>query len=413
MQEDRILAGGTLHPGEHTIVERFELPAPLGVFAAAAAVAVALLFFVAIVSIRRERGREAPLADAPMPPPSGRAALALRGVALAAFLLAAAAGAWGRADPARVLAIWIVGWTGLALLCAAVVNVWPAIDPWASLDCVLRMRFDPAPQPWPEAWGARPAVLFLLLLAWLALVDPYVWRPSHLAMLLLAWTAVSLGGMARYGRQAWQRNADPIALYFAAIGRFAPLGVEDGRFVLRPWARRLVNTPPAAGSTFVVAMLAVAHYAALLDTRYWRDSPFDGTAGLLLAFALLFGLYRGACTFTTVLARDAGASRVAERFAPTLVPVAVAYQIAHGLPRTFARAQAVVDAGFLWSVAAIAIVGGHGISVWLVHRVALRAWPQHRRAIAASVPLTVLLVALAALGIALAGEPLTRYCASR
>lgn len=436
----------------HAFGERYDLPAPLGYFVAGAAAAVALTFVVAAVSVRRERGREAPFADAPLPSASAPALLALRGLALAAFLLVVAAGLFGDPHPARNLAptaVWILGWVGLSLFCAAIGNVWPLIDPWASLHCLLPRK--PAARAWPERWGARPAVLLFLVFAWLEVVDPLASSPRHLALLLLGWTVVSVAGMAAFGREAWQCNADPLAVYFATLGRFAPLGAEDGRLVLRPWARRLVNTAPAAPPAFVIAMLATVLFDGLLGTQGWRrvDTAFSalapawndrenvvlGTLGLGVTFAFFFAAYRAACAVTTVLVRDAGASRVAERFAPTLVPIAVAYLFAHNLSYLLVQGQGVipllsdpfgrgwnlfgtagytpaigiVDARFGWYVATIAIVGGHVISVWLAHRVALRAWPQHRRAIRGSVPLTVLMVALTAVSLAIVADPLTRF----
>ena len=436
----------------HAFGERYDLPAPLGYFVAGAAAAVALTFVVAIVSVRRERGREAPLAVAPLPSASAPAALVVRGLALIALLLVIAAALWGDPHPARNLAptaVWILGWVGLSLFCAVIGNVWPLVDPWASLHCLLPRQ--PAPRAWPARWRARPAVALVLVFAWLEVVDPLASSPRHLAALLLGWTVVNVGGMAAYGRDAWQRNADPLALYFATLGRFAPLGAEDGQLVLRPWARRLVNTPGAAPPAFVMAMLATVLFDGLLGTQWWRrvdtafatwapgwndrDNVLLGSIGLLATFVAFFAAYRACCALTTVLVRDAGASRVAERFAPTLVPIAVAYLLAHNLSYLLVQGQGVipllsdpfgagwnlfgtagytpaigiVDARFGWYVATIAIVGGHVISVWLAHRVALRAWPQHRRAILGSLPLTVLMIALTAASLAVVADPLTRF----
>lgn len=438
--------------GAHAFGERYDLPAPLGYFVAGAAAAVALTFAAAIASVHRERAREAPLVSAPLPSGSGPLALALRGLALAVFVLVLAAGFFGEPHPARNIAptlVWIIGWVGLSFVCAFIVDVWPAIDPWASLHCLLPRK--PAPRPWPPSWGARPAVALFVVFAWLEVVDPLASRPSHLALLLAAWTVINVAGMARYGREAWQRNADPLAIYFAVLGRFAPLGVEQGQLVMRPWARRLVHAAPAAPAAFVIAMLAAALFDGLLGTQFWRrvdtafatalpgwndrDNVVLGTLGLALTFALFLAAYRGACAVTAWVARDSGTARVAERFAPTLVPIAVAYLLAHNLSYLLVQGQGlvalasdpfgfgwnlfgtaghtpkigVIDARFGWYVATISIVGGHVISVWLAHRVALRAWPQHRRAIAASVPLTVLMIGLTAVSLAIVAEPITRY----
>ena len=433
----------------HAFGERYDLPAPLGYFMAGSAATVLLTFVVAIASLRRA----GPLTPASVSWPLGGwaapARIAGRALGLALFFLVIAAGLWGDPHPAKNIAptlVWIIGWVGLSLFVALVGDVWPAIDPWRALP---RPRSALATRPPP----AGLAVAIFLVFAWLEVVDPLASRPAHLAWVLLAWTAATLAGVQVFGRDAWSKHVDPLSLYFATLGRFAPLAVDSGRGRLdaRPWGRGLITAPSAAPVAFVIAMLSTVLFDGLLGTQAWRrvDTAFAswaptwndrdgvvlGTIGLAATWVVFLGAYRAACAITAAAAGGHAAGRVAELFAMTLVPIAVAYLVAHNLSYLIVQGQGLLallsdpfgrgwnvfgTAGFTpdigligartaWYVAIGAIVAGHVISVWLAHRVALAHWPTARRAVFASIPLTVLMIAYTAVSLSIVAEPLTRY----
>jgi hypothetical protein len=60
-------------------------------------------------------------------------------------------------------------------------------------------------------------------------------------------------------------------------------------------------------------------------------------------------------------------------------------------------------------VAISAIVAGHVISVWLAHRVALREFGAPRKAVIASVPLTILMVIYTAVSLSVIAEPMVKF----
>ena len=102
-------------------------------------------------------------------------------------------------------------------------------------------------------------------------------------------------------------------------------------------------------------------------------------------------------------------------FAFSLVPIAIAYNVAHNYSNLLVQGQqliplmsdplgrhwnlfgtadyrantGIVDAAATWYVAIGAIVAGHVISIWLAHRVALRELGTPGKAVTACIPLTV------------------------
>ena len=295
----------------------------------------------------------------------------------------------------------------------------------------------------------------LLWLAWFEVVYPQAAVPYRIACALLAWSALTLTGMLCFGREIWQRNADVFALYFATLGRFAPLaaGPDARSIVVRAPGVGLIvaDAGSAAMVAFVIAMLSTVLFDGLLGGQVWwlvqralsRAMPqlndgngyVIGAIGLAGVWLLFLAAYCLTCSVTAWLVRDRTVGTVARVFAFTLVPIAVAYNIAHNFSNLLVQGQqlipllsdplglkwnlfgtatfypsiGIVDARFTWYVAIGAIVAGHVISVWLAHRVALREFGAPRKAVIASVPLTILMVIYTAVSLSVIAEPMVKF----
>jgi len=160
-----------------------------------------------------------------------------------------------------------------------------------------------------------------------------------------------------------------------------------------------------------------------------------GAVGLVGVWLLFLAAYVLTCAVTAWLVRERSVGTIARLFALTLVPIAVAYNIAHNFSSLLIQGQLVipllsdpfgykwnlfgtatyypnigiVDARFTWYVAIGAIVVGHVISVWLAHRVALREFGVPRKATFASVPLTILMVIYTAVSLSVIAEPMVKF----
>jgi hypothetical protein len=150
---------------------------------------------------------------------------------------------------------------------------------------------------------------------------------------------------------------------------------------------------------------------------------------------LFLGAYLLACRVTAWFVRGSTVVGTARLFVLSLVPIAIAYNVAHNSAYVLGQGQAVipllsdplgrgwnlfgmatyspdltlVGARFTWYVAVGAIVAGHVIAVWLAHRLTLRAFGARRAAVVASVPLTILMVVYTALSLSVIAEPLVRF----
>ena len=450
----------------HAFDERYDLPVPLAYFVAGAAAVVAFSFVVIAVFARRAPHQTgAPGLVVALGPLLPVLRAVCRCVGLVLFMLTLAAGWFGTGDALMNLAptmVWIVWWVGLSLLVACIGDVWPALDPWRTLFEIIdaaarlcgRKQGIALGYGYPPAASAWPAVLLLLGIAWFEVVYPQAAVPYRLAWTLLWWSALTLAGMVWFGPAVWRRNVDVFSIYFATLGRFAPIAAGDAArsLVLRPPGQGLVT--PGAGSNamvcFVIAMLATVLFDGLLGGQAWsfvqgklaRAIPLLvdgngyrlGACGLIGVWLVLLGAYALTCRITAALVHQRTQS-IAQAFALTLVPIAIAYNVAHNCSLLLVQGQqlvpllsdplglkwdlfgtanfradiGLVDARTSWCVAVGAIVVGHVVSIWLAHRVAWREFGARRGATIAALPLTALMVVYTAISLAVIAEPMVKF----
>jgi hypothetical protein len=458
----------------HAFAQRYDLPLPLWHYLAGAGAAVALSFVV--VARREGAWRVAPAAGhrtagLRLAPALARPALLgarALGVALLALLLAAGLlGPHGDWDANLLpVSVWILWWTGLAFCCALLGDLWRPLEPWVavralrcaplSMPAVSAVSAGAAAagaagskaRPWRRriaALGAWPAVAGFLAFSWCELVWTANADPRKLAALVLAYATVAGAGVALLGAEVWRRRFDPFAGFFALFARVAPLAWQrapDGALMLTlraPGAGlAAARLPTGAQTAFVIVALSAVGFDGLAETPLWDAVVGESLAALyaagmvqavgyesagalvktlgLLTMPLLFAAVYGlVCVWTGRLVGEDGA-RVARRFVLSLVPIAVAYHLAHYLSYLLIQGQAalpllsdplglgwdlfgtrgrevdleVIGMRTVWLFAVLAIVAGHVSAVVVGHRTALAAYGA--RATRSQLPMLVLMV---------------------
>lgn len=404
----------------HGIGGRSDLPLDAGAAAVGAGLAVAVSF--AALAVLRPR----PWLDPARVRPLGRVRLPLG--PLRALVLAAAVGVVGTAllgpaDPARNLAPWVLHvwvWVGVAFASALLGPVWRAVNPLRTLHRLLPAR---PPRPLPAGVGLWPAAAALAVYTWLELVAPFGAAPRAVGVYLLVQSALLLVGAARYGEDFLAR-ADPFEVYSTLLGALSPLHRDGGRLVLRNPLSGLLTVPARPGLVAVaVVLLGSTAFDGLSRSVWWATLPPSvalDTAGLAAGIALIAALYLGACRLVARLAPvpvgapgpRPGTARVAARFAPTLLPIALGYAVAHYGSFLLLEGQTVlvllgllpaVQYGWLTPAAVVtvqlnAVVLGHVAATAAAHDLALRTAVDARRE---QVPLVVAMVLLTGLAIVL------------
>lgn len=421
---------------------------------------------------------------------------AVKIAAVALFLVVTAAGFFGEQHPLQNIApvmVWIVAWVGMIYAQAFVGDLWTVINPWRTLYAwveTLVRRASPGRDlglglVYPARWQAWPAVILLVVFAWAELVFPEPAKPANVAWMLTGYSAVTWAGMWAFGRERWLKHGEVFSVLFGLLARFAPLevrvsraeicagcglGCRDGdgycvncptcyglannaerQWALRPYAVGLLRNDVQSTSVMalVLLFLSVVLYDGLMATpafRAWENGLLAalgadgagarmafGTVGLVGFWLAFLAAYLVTCRLMSALVGGRPDTvEMARRFAPTLVPIAVGYHLAHYLTFLLIQGQyviplasdpfgagwnlfgsagyqvdiAIVGAKFTWYTAVAAIVVGHVIAVWLAHRLALATFAARRPAMLSQYPLTALMVAYTVISLSILAEPI-------
>src|SRR5262249_5896469 len=267
-----LLLFAPLPAAAHGLGQRYELPVPLGLYLTGAGLAVGLSFLLMAGFLRRgavpvDRAVElgGPLRDREV----ARRVLrwTLRLTALAVFALLIAAGFFGAQRPFKnitPIAVWVLWWVGFTYLAAFVGDCWPVLNPWATVYDLVHWGRPPgrARVTFQARWGVGPAVLAFVTFVAMELGWSQREVPRSLALAMLGYSVLTWLAMAVFGRDAWLAGGEVFSVYFATLGRFAPLASRAGNphrhLVARPFAvGLLVERPvPPTMTLFVLLMLA-------------------------------------------------------------------------------------------------------------------------------------------------------------
>ena len=386
-----------------------DLPIPRWLFAWAAAV-VLVASFVGLATLWRapqlQDHRERTIARLPrlLEPLCGALSVVL-------FALVVYAGLAGeQTEPANNFAptyIFVVLWVGVPIASVLIGDVFRAFNPWRAV-ARAAMRIAPSawsPPPYPARLGRWPAVAGVLGFGWLELVYANRDDPRRLALFALAYALLQLAGMARYGVEPWLANGDALSVYFGLFARLSPLRWTRDELRLRRPLEGVVglDTPPGTVA-LLAAMIGTTSFDGFSAGPIWKNAILPaagthtqlvGTVGLLGAMLFVLGMYRfGVAGMRTV----GGGSDLAERFVHSLVPIALAYVIAHYFSLLIYQGQGalplarhpldaavtihygLIGASGIWLVQVAALLAGHVSGIVLAHDRALAVYPTVRKA---------------------------------
>ncbi|MEH6466246.1 MAG: hypothetical protein V7722_01340, partial [Porticoccus sp.] len=295
-----------------------------------------------------------------------------------------------------------------------------------------------------------------------------IWRhsdvPAAMASLVLVYTLLTWLGMVVFGRVQWLQSGEAFTRVFELFSRFSitEKDQKNQQWYLRPYGLGLLVESPVSMSLvmFVVFMLSVVTFDGFMATPLWAElvewaiyseslrstlvmlQPVFGDAIAvistlgLLAFPLLFsGIFLLCCALMRLLAGPINSpdmSDMAGYFVMTLIPIALAYHLAHYLSFLLIVGQymiplvsdpfgygwdlfgtkhyfvdiGIVNARFIWITSVIVIVVGHIIAVFLSHVMAQRVFESQRQVVMSQIPMLVLMVGYTMVSLWILAQPI-------
>ncbi len=436
----------------HGLVGREDLPIPKWLFGWAATV-VLVVSFVGLAVLwpkpRLESPAERRVVSIPrlLDPLCGA-------IGVAIFAIVVYAGFAGDQTTATNIAptfVFVFFWVGIPVLSLLFGDVFKAFNPWraigrAAAGIASRVRPLPAPMPYPTALGRWPAALGILAFAWFELVYPGRGDPSNHAVVALAYAAVQLVGMSLYGVRAWNNNGDAFGVYFGLFARMSPLRWERGALHRRMPLSGLTSLDAGPGTVALLcAMIGTTSFDGFSAGPVWgeiaprmtdslRNVGFSQatsleiafTIGLVVVVSLVAGLFwLGVTGMRNASNVELSAEQLAARFAHTLVPIALAYVVAHYFSLLVVQGQALfylvsdplgtgadifgtatttidytwISATAIWYVQVAALVLGHVAGLVLAHDRALVTFKDTRAATRSQYWMLAVMIAFTSLGL--------------
>jgi hypothetical protein len=449
-------------PLAHALSAREDLPVPAWLFAWAASIVLIVSFFALAAgwrSPRFEELRERPLGEGLSRVLLGLPAQIVCGL-VGVFLLGVAvyAGLEGTAAPDRNFALtflFVTCWLGFPFFSAILGDLFRPFNPWRAIGRAAGAGFGliagqrPAHLPYPEKLGRWPAAIGLLAVVWLEVIygsGGVILEPETAAAATLVYTVYTLAMMGVFGVEKWCERGEVFSVYFGMFGRLGIFGARDGRLERRrPFSAAAGWATVPGSAALVIASIATTSYDGASEGAFqdpmesvfeWiADAGIGLTASLRITETLFLLLCFGGVALVYLLGVRGmrtvpGAPSLAKLrsgFAHTLIPIALAYLVAHyfslfvfqeqaqftyllsdplgtGTTDLFGTAASGVDytilsANAIWYVQVAALLVGHVIGLMLAHDRALVYWPDYRKATASQYWMLAVMVAFTCFGL--------------
>lgn len=414
----------------HGVGSVYELPLPLPLYLGAAAGTVLLSFVLrAFADKRPEAARRRVVV--------GKRATdavieVLRAVALVGFVLTFV---FGILDPERGFTVApLLFWVGLLIATTALQAIcdglWPAVNPWTTFQELLQL--DARREHRDPPWWLGPLLIYALF--WFELISGKGFDPLSILTVLLGYTLYVLSFRNTFGA-AWE-EADPLSILFGFAGRSAPLTITAEGITYKGFLADLDNEDPMPKALFasVFVLLGSTTLDNVRETVQWstflRASGLDSVPTMivdsiaLLLFSLPFFLpFLATMWLAGRWSRSSSFVSLARRFGWSLIPIGVAYLLAHnmpllilGLPQIVTQiagrfglelfAAYVPSPKLVWFLEIAIIVWGHVIGVLAAHRAAIRISGSHSAALRSHSALTGLMSAFTIVTLWLLSLPL-------
>lgn len=469
----------------HGFGPRYSLPLPLNYFLVGAGATVALSFVVIGLFVNAREGEfsypRLDLLSIGIIGPilkSGVLLTVIKVLSVASFVLLLATSLFGTNKPIENLSptfVWIIWWVGMGYVSALIGNLWMLVNPWKIVyewgEKLLGGSEDGL-FDYPEEWDVWPAIMLFLMFAWLENVYAAATIPFNLGLLVIGYSAITWGGMLAFGKHTWLAHGEAFSVLFGFFSRFSPTEVrvlsgddecvdcyedfeaatpEERQINLRPYAVGLANTRPVSTATaaFVILTLATVTFDGLVETTVWdriqravlpafdflgTSAPdFVDTVGLIVTPLVFLIVFLGFSWAIKSLGRDSSTTAaVAKAFVFSLVPIALAYNVAHFLSLLAVQGQLIIplwsdpfgfdwdlfgtagyrlkldvlSPGFIWFTSIAVIVTGHVVSVYVAHVISLRRLDDRAAALRSQYPMLVLMVLYTATSLWIIAQPI-------
>ena len=455
----------SLLPFAHALVAREDLPVPAWLFAWGASIVLIVSFFALAAGWRKPRfeqinwrplgeGLSRGLLSLPVQTLCGLVGVSLLGVAVYSGLR-------GTEAPDRnfvITFVFVTVWLGFPALSALLGDVFRPFNPWRAVGRTAGAGFraiageGPRHLAYPERLGRWPAAIGLLAFVWLEVVYGSTGgitvgiSPHTTAVAILAYSGYTLAMMAAFGVEKWCERGEVFSVYFGMFSQLGCFGVENGRLGRRrPLAAAGKWATLPCSAAVVIASIATTSFDGAQEGAF--QSPIESvfewlvdrgvgltaslritdTVFILLCFAGVALIYELGVRGMRGIRNAPPLATLRFGFAHTLIPIALAYLVAHYFSLFVFQEQAqfgyllsdplgtastdlfgtagneidfsILSSTAIWYVQVGALVAGHVVGLTLAHDRALVYWRDYRQATRSQYWMLAVMVAFTCFGL--------------
>jgi hypothetical protein len=436
----------------HAFGQNFSLPLPGWLFIFGGAAVVFLSFIViSLVSDTRPTKSEMTI---PISAPARRSAvIAAQASGLFVLVFLVVTGLFGNPKAGlniNVTFCWVIFFVGFMYLTALFGNLWKAFNPFRTLvEMLERLTKQPAVglHTYPVRLGYYPALFTYFIVICLELLFGEVSTlPQTLSGLLIFYAMASMVGSLYFGKDNWFRYMDYYSVFLRLVSKISSLAYHRDKFVLRAPFSGLYELNPEHFSLlfFIIFMLTSTMFDGFKETKeytqtylhYFSHAPIRFYAVMVLIGITIFicGLFVG---FVSLAKKSTptnlSARQLSLRFIPSIIPIAVGYNIAHyasylltNIQILFQEISDPFDKGWnifgtahisanpsllspytVWYIELSAIVIGHIVAVYVAHKIASRIYSSHAAVVQSQLPMIILMVLYTIISLWIITQPLT------
>lgn len=447
----------------HALVSKGDLPIPAWLFAWGAAIVLVVSFFALSAAWRQPKFVDSNW-RAVLPRISR---LVLSKIALFVFAavgvfllgLVVYSGMNGTEAPDRnfsLIFVFVTVWLGFPVISVLFGDVFRAVSPWRALGSaagwisrqILRRSLPHA--KYPERLGRWPAAFGLVAFVWLEIIygstgASVTLSPEIVAQATIIYSIFTLTMMGIFGVEKWNSRGEFFSVYFNMFSELSVFEVREGKLGRRRLFSGATSWAAVPGSlALVVSAIGVttfdgAQEGALQTPIEWLQERLGDigfgiteavrggdTVFLLLCIGLVALIYLAGVRGMRRVPGAPAFSTLRARFAHTLIPIALAYLVAHYFSLFVFQEQAqftyllsdplgngsnifgtassgidynVLSVNAVWYVQLVALVTGHVLGLILAHDRAVFVWKDYRMAARSQYWMLAVMIAFTCLGL--------------
>ena len=434
----------------HAFGQNYTLSIPFSLYFYGAGTVVILSFLVAGFFLKPDKAK---VLNSQIPLPgfinrvvfSPTIKLMAKITSLGFFLLTILSGFFGSSDSLQnfnVVFFWIIFWLGFTYLSAIFGPIWSVLNPWKIIIELIELltgTIHPKVK-YPLQLGYLPALFFIFGFIWLELLsNGLAINPKNLSILITGYTFFTVFAVFIFG-EMWFLKGEFFSVFFDLIAKVSPFDFQkNGAYVRFPFMKLTsLDSSDLSLLIFIIFILSSTAYDGVRASTNWNKIYLSQTQSgqtlmLILSPLVFLILYLLSISLIKILVKtNLNVYQLSLRFAFSLLPIALVYNIAHYFTLFLIQGQSVISiisdpfslgwnlfgtSGYkintgiigakqVWNTQVFLIVSGHVAAVIISHFLAFKIFEDHKKAIISQIPMLILMVFYTVFGLWILSQPL-------